>query len=368
MLLKESGAMADRDDNSDRLSVRADFGSVFGRPEISGASHIAPYVLLERAASEGNEEEACRIVDQIAMTAGYSIDLIAEWCVRILRFLADRGLSPDEIQGISDDLRELVNRPLSDMPFDAAAEWLRVLELKSAIINALATTPEHALRAAREFMDAWRSLHDRNNDYICGLLNVVHVRFGEQAIETLYRDYVIGDFVEAKYGSFGQSPEAWRDGFDRMVAWTFSGVQLHLFGPARDGQVEFREFDDRVEFSFDPCGNGGRMMRGEKDDGSDSRLGSPYFYKVIEGAYDFTWNKKGVCHYCVHCNLILQKMPIEKFGFPLRVVSPPTHPDRTGAQCVWKIYRSVELVPEEAYLEVGETPPTTRPGARGRLS
>ena len=47
-------------------------------------------------------------------------------------------------------------------------------------------------------------------------------------------------------------------------------------------------------------------------------------------------------------------MPIVRFGFPTRVVEPPTWPEaRHGGKCVWSVYKDPSLVPEDAYRQVG---------------
>lgn len=344
------------------MASAVNFENVFsGATDTVGDPRVPVYRRIRSSIHDGRHADAVLLIDQFAERARYAFDLINRWCASIHRFLADHGLSAADRDGIEADLLLLANHP-ANVPFDKEGEWSRLLELKAQLVREIGRAPvEVALATAETFKECWRAIHDRNNDHVSGLFNVVHIRFGERTIESVYRDYVIEDFVEAKYGQFGKSPEAFNAGFDKLVAWTFSGIQLHMSGPERDGSIEFVEHEDRVEFIFDPCGNGARMMRGEPLDGTPSRLTTPYHYRVIEGAYDFTWNKSGVCHYCAHCNLIQHKMPIEKYGFPMRVVDPPTYPDRTGAKCKWTIYRRVDLVPEKAFTDVGERKPDVAP-------
>ncbi len=335
-----------------------DFEGVFNGPDAATLDNrVPPYRLIRSAIADGRKSDAIAIAGHFAERAQYAFELINRWCASILKYLADHGLTAEDIAGIEEDLRRLVAYPHGE-PFEHEREWRQFQETRDRLLREIGTAPtEVALATAETLKESWRSIHDRNNDYISGLLNVVHVRFGEREIDAVYRDYIVGDFVDGKYSQFGQSPEAFAAAFDKLVDWTFAGIQLHMSGRERDGSIGFEDFEDRVEFTFDPCGNGSRMMLGEPRDGTPSRLGAPYFYRVIEGAYDFTWNRSGVCHYCVHCNLIQHKMPIEKFGYPMRVVEPPTHPDRTDAKCKWIIYRHPDLVPERCFHEVGEQKP-----------
>ncbi len=32
----------------------------------------------------------------------------------------------------------------------------------------------------------------------------------------------------------------------------------------------------------------------------------------------------GVCHYCTHCIVLMEEMPIDRFGYPVRVIDPPS--------------------------------------------
>jgi len=103
--------------------------------------------------------------------------------------------------------------------------------------------------------------------------------------------------------------------------------------------VTVEEQPDRVALSFHPCGSGGRIL-------AEGRHG------VVEGAHDFAWNTPGVCRYCVHCCVLQQLGPIDAFGYPARVIDPPTEP---GQHCTWTVYRDPSLVPDAAYERVGRT-------------
>ena len=74
----------------------------------------------------------------------------------------------------------------------------------------------------------------------------------------------------------------------------------------------------------------------------------------VEGTHDFAWSTPGVCRYCVHCCVLQQLTPIDDFGYPARVIDPPTRP---GEPCTWTVYRDPSLVPAEAYERVGRTKP-----------
>jgi hypothetical protein len=66
--------------------------------------------------------------------------------------------------------------------------------------------------------------------------------------------------------------------------------------------------------------------------------------------------RSGVCLHCAHCCQLQQRAPIERLGFPLRVIDPPTQ-GQTPATCTWSIYKDPSKVPDDAYTRVGFDPP-----------
>jgi hypothetical protein len=100
---------------------------------------------------------------------------------------------------------------------------------------------------------------------------------------------------------------------------------------------------------MDPCGSGGRMRRGDPVDGTPSRLGPPYNFGVTQKGYSWSWGRKDVPYYCIHC-AINEILPIVWGGFPLWVTG---YSDDAAAPCYWHFYRSPELIPAEYYHRLG---------------
>ena len=65
--------------------------------------------------------------------------------------------------------------------------------------------------------------------------------------------------------------------------------------------------------------------------------------------------------YCAHCCEILEKKPVQEFGYPVRVVDPPQYPN-TDVKCKWYIYKDPDKVPEKYYKRIGEKKPKTKLG------
>lgn len=317
---------------------------------------VPTYQKIRQAIEAGKWEDAQAYIEYFHDEARIIYDLYTQWIADAKRCLADGGIKLDELEGIELDLKALVNHYLGGS-YDRVAEWVAYRQLKAKLQRELHGQPEAALRTCADWKECWRSIHDRDVDYISGLFNTVAVRFGEQTIEKMYREYVIGNLFNFRYERFDVSKHKWEDIFPSLIYISIEAMRGHLVGPGREGLMELTEYEDRVVLEFDPCGSGGRTVRGEPLDGTFSRMQAPYSYQVMAGEHDFAWNKPGVCHYCVHCCVLMEKLPIERFGYPVRVVDPPTYPDRKDAKCRWTMYKRPEDVPEEVYRRVGESKP-----------
>jgi len=144
---------------------------------------------------------------------------------------------------------------------------------------------------------------------------------------------------------------------EESLQLSVEGMRGHFAGPGRTGELTVVDEPDRYVMSFDACGSGGRMRRGDATTDSPSRLGPPYNFLNLDEAYPWTWSRKGVCAYCAHCAMALQIMPIEELGHPMRVTE---YPENADDPCRWIVYKKPELIPDEAYAVVGKTPPKRR--------
>ena len=135
-------------------------------------------------------------------------------------------------------------------------------------------------------------------------------------------------------------------------------MRAHLAGSERDGDMEFFEEDDRFGVRFAPCGSGGRTFTGDAVEGTPPRTDAPYSWGVLEEEHDWAWRKKGVCYYCAHCCVILEQMPIDAFGYPVRVVEPPVRGQEGDDRCTWFMYKDPTQVPEHYYQRVGREKPS----------
>lgn len=189
-----------------------------------------------------------------------------------------------------------------------------------------------------------RLIHDVMCDWAWALLTVIAREWGEAILDEVLR-VTEEPWVTPRY-------EKLRDmSSEEALRLTVEGMRGHLSGPGRVGTITVKEEDDRYVLSFDACGSGGRMRRGDPLVGSGSRLEPPYNFINIEGAYDWTWNRKGVCAYCAHCAVVNQILPIENLGRPMRLTE---YPENANDPCRWTIYKDKDKFPDEAFTSVGK--------------
>ena len=58
-----------------------------------------------------------------------------------------------------------------------------------------------------------------------------------------------------------------------------------------------------------------------------------------------------------------QLKPIDAFGYPVRVVEPPTYPSDTAKKCTFHVYKDPKEIPERYYEEVGRKKPNVLGGS-----
>ncbi len=116
--------------------------------------------------------------------------------------------------------------------------------------------------------------------------------------------------------------------------------------------LRYAEEPDKYVMTLDPCGSGGTMRR-------------TMDVRKIEKAYPWTWNKTGVSYYCAHCCLFQEILPIEMRGYPICVTQYSDDPKKP---CVHLYYKSPELIPDEYFTRIGQTPWRLRKGKEKKKS
>lgn len=349
-------------------SVEAPHGQLDVHPLLGRAIRGGPWedqgVATSRRIAEAIDAAAW---SEAAALGRYFVDeanvchrLYRQWITDLRAFLVDRGLTEGELATIEEDIDALLTLP-DGTAWDRTRVWREFLGEVDAFVAA--TESEDVERAAElldEFVETWRRCHDRDVDHISGMMNEVVQRFGEPAIGPMY-DHLLVPWFEARYSQFDVDQHPWVEALTVNMLVAFEAMRGHLCGPGRRGDIEFEDLEDRYVLRFDPCGSGGRITRGDDVEGTPPRMEAPYDWPVTQEPAAWNHGEPGVCVYCAHCIVLTEIMPIDAFGYPVRVVDPPRYrqsgPDGAPAKCSWTMFKDPGAVPEEYYARVGRTRP-----------
>lgn len=323
----------------------------------SYADHaVSTYTLAEAALREGRGRDAAELARYTVQEALEAYELFTQWCRDIPELLKARGVSAQMIAADADRLAGLL--ALKDgTPFDGDAGWARYKALiEDFARHAEANAVPHAASSLDEARAVWRDTHDRLCDGVYFWIDAAARHLGEDFTGELW-DVLMSPMYDY-YVRYDIDTHPWARSFDLLMHYALEGLRGHLSGPGRRGDIEVVEEADRWAIRFNPCGSGGRTMRDDPDTGTGPRIEPPYGFGVTKEPHDWSWNKKGICLYCVHCCQLNERMPMRRFGYPTRVVEPPVWPQaRNGTKCTWYVYKDPALVPEEIYRRVGAVKP-----------
>jgi hypothetical protein len=274
---------------------------------------------------------------------------------RARAFLLREGVSVDRLDAEERRISDAIRRS-DKSTFTMESGWhvytTALDAFESACERKDAQAAIDSLEVART---AWRETHDAAADLVYGLLDLACNILGEDRIGEMW-DHILEDIYPSR-DRYDVSTRSWADSMHELVLDAAASLRGHLSGPARDGEIEIEEYDDRLVLRFDPCGSGGRTLRPD-DAGAPARMKPPTNFAVTTQAHDWAWNTEGVCLYCAHCCQLQERASIRRLGYPVRVIEPPVWPDGANLKCTWTIYKDPTLVPDEAYRRVGYERPT----------
>ena len=251
--------------------------------------------------------------------------LYRQWILDLEGFLTDQGATADELAAVTEQIENAIVLP-SGEPFDSDAHWARFNELIDQVVAAAGRGDAAAARGPMdEAKEIWRQTHDRDVDHTYGLMSAIVVHSGEAIVPQMY-DRVLLPLFAWRYEKFDIDKHPWDEGLEALMYVACEAMRGHLVGPERTGDMELVETEDRYIVRFDPCGSGQRTIRGDWIEGTPARMEPPYNWKVSEEEHDWNHFKKGTCFYCAHCIVLMEHMPMDRFGYPVRVVDPPTLP------------------------------------------
>ncbi len=322
---------------------------------------ISTYEKVCNAIREKRKDDATELLNYFMEEARICYDIYAQWSGDFIRYIEDQpGVVSGEVEGMNEDLFALLGE--DGAPFNPRKRWIDLHRKRASLTRTIhgEVPVERLLEDMEDIRESWRRLHDRYVDYCYGILVHIANRFGEDKIGNVYKDYAIGDLFDYRYQFFAPDKN-WEEAFPTLIYLTIESMRAHLCGPRRYGEMELTEDEEKIVVEFDACGSGGRSLRGDPVEGTPSRMEAPYHFRVTEEEYDWAWNKKGIGYYCAHCSVVLENLPLEKFGYPVRVLEPPTYPLRKDAKCKWIHYKHLESVPAEVWTRHGMVKPGSRP-------
>ena len=83
-----------------------------------------------------------------------------------------------------------------------------------------------------------------------------------------------------------------------------------------------------------PAGRAAARSGATRSRARPPRMEPPYNWTVVEEQHPWNHYKSGVCHYCAHCIVLMEEMPIDRFGYPVRVIDPPQYGHRSRPRSV----------------------------------
>ena len=114
-------------------------------------------------------------------------------------------------------------------------------------------------------------------------MSEIVVRLGEEAIGRMWEKVLLPLFAW-RYEKFDIDKFPWDEGLEVLMTVACEAMRGHLVGPERTGDFELIEIDDRYMLRFDPCGSGGRTLRGDPIEGTPLAHGGAVRVVRLPGA------------------------------------------------------------------------------------
>jgi hypothetical protein len=343
--------------------VKIEYSPVLGRRVRMGPwsdQAVSTYRKIREAIEEGRWDNAALLADYFLDEAQVCFAIYRQWIPDLSAFLRENGVSKEDVDRANSEIVAKLSLP-DGTPWDARRRWdeLRphIQELVSLIYRERRDEALAQLEVAKEH---WRQNHDRDVDHTYGLMSEIVARLGESAIGPMWEKVIVPLFAW-RYDKFDIDKNAWAEGLEALMLVACEAMRGHLVGPERTGDIELIEEEDRYILRFDPCASGGRTLRGDPIEGTPPRMEPPYNWSVSEEPHTWNHGEKGVCHYCTHCIVLMEELPIDRFGYPVRVIDPPHYGavDAEGKpeKCQWQMFKDPTRVPEVYYERVGRKKP-----------
>jgi hypothetical protein len=339
------------------------FSDALGRRVRMGSwedQRISTYRKIHEAIDAGDWDFAAQLSNYFVEEASVCYGIYRQWIPDLNAFLAENSVSKADIAEANERIVATLAFP-DGTPWNLRTQWHAVHEQCEELVGHIFREEAAEAHAKLDQLkETWRQCHDRDVDHTYGLMSEIVARLGEAAIGRMWEKVLLPLFAW-RYEKFDIDKYPWDDGLEILMLVACEAMRGHLSGPERTGDFELIEADDRYILRFDPCGSGGRMVRGDVIEGTPARTEPPYEWSVSQEPHTWNHGQAGVCHYCTHCIFLMEEIPIDRFGYPVRVIDPPvqgaTEPDGSPQKCQWQMFKDPTAVPEEYYERVGRTKP-----------
>jgi hypothetical protein len=311
-------------------------------------------------AAAGEWAAAAALVEVSVAEADELRDVYERWPATTLDWIRDRGVAPNVIDGALARLTALIGAPAMS---GIQAEWTLFTAAVERAAHACRTGQPSAVAAIDQARQQWQGVHDRAVDRVSGVIDIAVSAVGEDSLGDLW-DFLMADWYDVHAGRYALAAQPWRDSAHQLLIAIVDGFHAHLTGTGRQGDIEIVEEPLRIGFRFAPCGSGGRSLDSRITHNAP-RAAAPFGFAVTTTPHDWAWNTVGICSYCVHCCLLNEVMPIDRLGYPTRVIDAPTwNAAQPVTSCTWWVYRDPADVPDRIYRRVGRDP-SRRPAKHG---
>lgn len=309
-----------------------------------------------RAAAERVEacdwESAALLVEVSVAEADELRDVYERWPAATLGWLRARGVQTGVL---NDSLARLSGLIGAQAMIGVEAEWPKFTAAARDAAYACRTRQHAAIAAIEQARQQWLGIHDRAVDRVSGVIDIAVAVLGEDVLGDLW-NFLMADWYDVHTSRYALDTQPWATSAHQLMIAIVDGFHAHLTGAGRQGDIEIIEEPTRIGFRFAPCGSGGRSLDGRITDGVP-RAAAPFGFAVTTTPHDWSWNTVGICSYCVHCCLLNEVMPIDRLGYPTRVIDAPQwNADQPMTSCTWWVYRDPADVPDHIYRRVGRDP------------
>jgi hypothetical protein len=337
-----------------------------GRNARIGSLHelaLGTFRAAREAFESGRFEAAAQLIEVSALEAQELREVYEEWPHRVVAWLSDVGVGTEPVQ---DEVARL-NALLSESAMmGIEAGWPAYADAVALASRECRRHGSGAPALIERARAVWQGIHDDAVDRVSGYIDIAVRLAGEDRLRELW-DFLLADWYQAHASRYASDNQPWSASRSQLMIAILDGFHAHLAGTDRQGDIEVIEEVDRIGFRFAPCGSGGRSLDPAITDGVPM-AGPPFGFAVTQQPHDWSWNKVGVCSYCIHCCLLNEVMPIEELGFPTRVIDAPIWTDGSGdTSCTWWVYNDPSLIPDDVYARVGKSP-SRRPQGRRRTN